>query len=154
MKEEGQYIDSKIKEFEQLNIKSQMQVPKDYFDGVQKNVHQRIHTPERRKNSLYWLFGSAVAGMAILFSLSLFETNTTNENLGIENSLVFEYYEENPDEISLSDIALISDKIALNAVSNEIVKETEQTITMESLSQDEILDYLLEEETLFDLDYL
>ena len=155
-------IDRNIREFEKNKIKQSTKAPKGYFDGFQDKIHAKVYHEPRK---IFWLkslgFGTLVTAVAVVAVMLL--TPKSNGALEeIQSEDIAAYYQENIDLLTLEDVYEVAPEEVIeeigeeiNANSNDQAIEETETVVLDSISKEDIIDYLLEEdiETL-DWEYL
>jgi hypothetical protein len=153
-------IDQRIRDFEKNNIQKSSTTPEGYFDSFQNKVHQRVYDQPKSAPWMKRISMAALAVVIVFFSIKVIRSNIDSDGKTIEAEDVATYYQENIDLLSLEDVYEVASDEMIDALASEIrteynqttIKETE-TPGLEDITEEEIIEYLLEEETL-DWEYL
>lgn len=159
--EDNKDIDDKcVRDFLKESSGSEFNVPKNYFEGFQKNIHSKInhdYTP-------WWKTSQIKIGASVLTSIALvffmlkeFPENIDQAKVELNKDELLAYFCENIDEISEAEILEVLDDKDFSILAQQIEqsdstkteKKKEENNknppTLDDFTDDEIYEYMLDE---------
>lgn len=152
--------DNGVRDFLKESSGTEFNVPENYFEGFQKNIHSKIHhdyTP-------WWKSSQIKLGASVLTSIALvffvfkeFPKNINQAELEMNREDLLAYFSENIDEISEDEILEVIDDGNINTLENQVEqsdstktdkkKEEKNEVppTLDDFTDDEIYEYMLDE---------
>ena len=152
--------DNVVHDFLKKSSGTEFNVPENYFEGFQKNIHSKIHhdyTP-------WWKLSRVKIGISVLTSIMLvffvlkeFPKNIDQAELEMNKEELLAYFSENIDEISEAEILEVIDDTDINTEENQVEQsdstktdkkkeeKNEAPPTLDDLTDDEIYEYMLDE---------
>ena len=153
-------LENRIRAFEKNEVRHSSKVPDGYFDSFQSKVHKKVY--KESSNGL-WLrslgFGS-LATIVLILATFLLKPNNNDAFVEIESQDIASYYQEHIDLITLEDVYEVAPDEVIEELGDEIQqemndKEIKETEIMDEISKEDIIEYLIEEETeTLDWEYL
>ena len=159
--EDNKDIDDKVvRDFLEQSSGTEFNVPEDYFEGFQKNVHSKIY----QDHNPWWKLPQIKIGVSVLTSVVLvffvvkeFSENIDQAKVELNKQELLVYFSENIDEISEAEILEVMDDRyfmfpaqrmeQIDSTKTEKKKEenNENPPTIDDFTDDEIYEYMLDE---------
>lgn len=150
MQNNNKHIDDKINAYRTTGKGTDFSVPENYFNKLQTEVQQKVNGTKKDKWRL-WL--TASAGICcLLFAYFLLPNNIQNDGEDIANisvDYIGEFFIQNPDAITIDEIAEVVSNETLNVLSAELnlngVGSSYSSDGIDDLNNEAIFEYLIDE---------
>ena len=160
MSDDKDIDDEVVRDFLEQSSGTEFNVPENYFEGFQKNVHSKIyhdHTPWWKLPQLKIGVSVLTAVVLVFFAVQEFPENIDQTKVELNNEELLVYFSENIDEISEAEILEVMDDRDFifpaqkmeqsDSIKTEKKKEenNENPPTLDDFTDDEIYEYMLDE---------